>query len=209
MLEVLVLCEGTSDVHFIRGLIEGSLENVKFLEGPDDLDRLMRDGFFRKIVCGIGGKGHLSKRAKRMISTFRSTKGKIEIVYVKDMVTGNRIMENLNHDIEEFIGSPGKFPQDKPKVDIEDGQISVSFRNLKLNYHIVGVERSLELNVWEKVRDGSREISVIEERYDDVHDRIKAYCEIHGESRDQFFERSVTLFEDEDWFVILRDKVNL
>jgi hypothetical protein len=208
-LEVLILCEGKNDVNFIKGLIEGSCENVKFLECPDDLDRLMRGGFFRKIVCGIGGKDQLPKRAKRMISTFRSTKGSIEIVYVKDMVTGNRIMENLNHDIEEFIGSPGKFPQDKPKVDIEVGQISVSFRNLKLNYHIVGVERSLELNVWEKVRDGSREITVIEERYDDVHERIKSYCESNDESVEEFFERSVDLFGEEEWFVRLRDKVNL
>ena len=82
MVEVLVLCEGKSDVHFIKGLIEGSHEKVKFLEGSDDLDRIARDGYYRKIVCGIGGKGHLSKRAKNMISSFRSSKGKIRFLVI-------------------------------------------------------------------------------------------------------------------------------
>ena len=208
-MEVLVLCEGKSDVHFIKGLIEGSHEKVKFLESPDDLDRLMRSGYHRKIVCGIGGKGQLTKRAKRMISTFRSTKGSIQIVYVKDKVKGNRILENLHQDIYEFIGSPGKFPQNKPKVEIGDGQISVSFRNLILTYHIAGVDRSLELNVWEKVKDESRDSRDIDSRFEDVHDKIRSYCEFKGEDIAIFFERSVDLFDDESWFVLLREKVNI
>lgn len=209
MVEVLVLCEGKNDVNFIKGLIEGSQDGVKFLEGPESLDRHMGAGYYTKIVCGIGGKGQLPKRAKRMISTFRSIKGKIRIVYVKDKVPGNRILDKLHEDIELYVDSPGKFTQQKPGIEKKEDEIKVSFDNMELTYHIVGVDRSLELNVWEKVKDESRETTDIEGRYDDVHDKIKSYCELKSESIEEFFERSVDFFRDEDWFIRLKDKVNL
>ena len=208
MIEVLVLCEGKSDVHFIKGLIEGPEGRVKFLEGPDDLDKYLREGYYEKIVCGMGGKGPLSKKAKNLISTFRSLKGNVRIVYVKDRVPGNRIMENLHDEIEEFVGSREKFTQEKPNVVQENNEIIVSFRNIVLKYHVVGVDGSLELNIWEKIKGENRDAMEIDGEYDDVHDKIRAFCDKRSEDLDSLFERSVEFFDDERWFTDLKDRVN-
>lgn len=206
-MDVLILCEGKSDLHFIKGLIKGSHERVKFLEGPADYSSIIRNDFYNKMVYSIGGKGNLPKVAKYLISQLRSEKGKISIVYIKDKLMGNKIIDKLKEEIIEFISTPSKFTQEKPRIERTENVIIVSFKDIIISYHVIGVDNSLEHCVWNKIKDENRDTKKIEKDLDDVHDKINKYC--NGKDINDFFFESVKLFNDEEWFTKMIEHVNL
>ena len=106
MINTLVLCEGKNDLNFLRGIVEDlgkDPKKIKLIEGPKDIIRTIRDGYYKTIVYSNGGKGNLPKYAKYLISLFATEKGHINIIYIKDKVAGNHIINNLNSVFEEFL----------------------------------------------------------------------------------------------------------
>ena len=210
MIATLVLCEGRSDLNFIKGILrKRGIDDIKFILGPERIEKHIRSNFYNMIVYSIGGKGSLHKYARNMISVLRSMNGSIDIIYVKDMVHGNRIVENLETAIMEFITLGDKFSQDKPRIDVNGNIISVSFKNLRIKYHVFGVPVSLEDEVWKRVLKREPNFRDLNRRYDDVHDKLCEYCRMKDIEIDEFFQEAPDMFSSDDgWFRKLRNGLN-
>ena len=209
MINTLVLCEGKNDLNFLRGMVENlgkDPDKIKFIEGPAQIESHIRSGYYSSIFLSNGGKGDLPKYAKNMISRFRSENGNLKIIYIKDKVAGNQIAENLMSNIDEFLGNSGKFIQYKPEVSSEGEMIHVAFKGIKLTYHIVGIDVSLENQVWKKLKEESQRCIEINRKYDDDHEKLHTYCLQKSISMEELMKGAYAYFdEDDEWYMEIRD----